>query len=66
MKYDISIIPCFITVEDLELISRGMSVLAELAMKQGEYVAAQKFRECVALAGAKIERLKEPSIQATP
>ena len=46
------------TIKQLESVIGGLSVLAELAMRQGEYVAAKKFRDGIALAERNIERLK--------
>ncbi len=45
-------------IEQLEAINGGMLVLAELALKQGDFEMAQKLRDGVAFATGEIERLK--------
>lgn len=45
-------------IKQLESISGGLSALAELAMRQGDFVLAQRFRDGITLADAKIEYFK--------
>ena len=66
MPNEFIIQPCVITLAELDLISSGMSALTDLAMKQGDYVVAQKLRNGIAFATVEIERLKKTSYQTIP
>ena len=55
-------------IKYLNALDRRMLRLSGLALKQGDYLAAQKFRATIAVNEAEIERLKEvgPNIRIIP